>query len=130
MKEKYPNLLRRYLAAVLDLCFIFFLLWGISRLLLSSGYKNEDIGIWVFYLPFLLYEPILASRFATLGQLVFAFRVRKLTEVDKATIWQTLTRTFCKYILGAISFLTMPARQDRRSIHDLIAKTIVVNAKN
>lgn len=130
MQEKYPNLLRRYLAAVLDFCFILFLLWAISRAFISIGYKNEEIGGWPFLLPFLLYEPILSSRFATLGQLVFSFRVRKSSEIEKADIWQTIPRTILKYILGFISFITMPARQDRRALHDLITNTIVVNARN
>jgi uncharacterized RDD family membrane protein YckC len=33
-----------------------------------------------------------------------------------------------KYLLGVISFLTMPTRSDRRAIHDLAAETIVVEA--
>jgi uncharacterized RDD family membrane protein YckC len=35
-----------------------------------------------------------------------------------------------KALLGIISFLTLPARQDRRAIHDLAARTLVVEASN
>lgn len=129
MSTTYPNLARRYFAAVLDFCFILTMLWAISRLLLAAGYTNEDMGVWLFLLPFMLYEPILSSRFATLGQFVFSFRVRKLSEVEKADIWQTLPRTLLKYMLGFVSLLTLPARKDRRSIHDLLSNTIVVEAR-
>jgi uncharacterized RDD family membrane protein YckC len=33
-----------------------------------------------------------------------------------------------KYLLGIVSFLTVPARKDRRAIHDLSADTIVIEA--
>jgi uncharacterized RDD family membrane protein YckC len=41
---------------------------------------------------------------------------------------QAVGRMLVKYLLGIISFLTVPARQDRRAIHDLSADTIVTEA--
>jgi len=129
MPNKYPSAARRYFAALLDLCFIIFMLWVVSKILIHFGYNHENIETWKLLLPFMLYEPILSSQFATVGQLVFSFRVRKISEVDKAAIWQTIPRAFFKYILGFISFLTMPARADRRAIHDIVTNTIVVEAR-
>jgi hypothetical protein len=39
-----------------------------------------------------------------------------------------LGRMLVKYLLGIVSFLTVPARKDRRAIHDLSADTIVIEA--
>jgi len=35
-----------------------------------------------------------------------------------------------KYLLGIISMLTIPARADRRAIHDFATDTIVIEAAN
>jgi hypothetical protein len=46
----------------------------------------------------------------------------------RVPIWRLHMRVVVKSVLGIISFLTLPARRDRRAIHDLAANTLVVEA--
>jgi uncharacterized RDD family membrane protein YckC len=64
----------------------------------------------------------------TLGQAVMRFRVRKADDLSRVSLVQVYIRIVVKYLLGVISFLTMPARRDRRAIHDLAGGTIVIEA--
>jgi uncharacterized RDD family membrane protein YckC len=74
---------------------------------------------------FACYEPLLTSFFCTIGQAIMGFRVRKVAG-GRISVVQAYVRVIVKYLLGMLSFLTMPARADRRAIHDLAAGTIVV----
>jgi len=80
---KYLSVSRKYFAAIIDLCVILFFLWLASHALMLMGLSSDEIGGWLFWL---LYEPILSSKHATIAQLVFSFRVRNENEVDKATL--------------------------------------------
>lgn len=55
-------------------------------------------------------------------------RVRTPDGNNRIGIAHAFMRMVVKYLLGLISFLTVPARKDRRAIHDLAARSIVVEA--
>jgi uncharacterized RDD family membrane protein YckC len=122
----YPNLLRRYVASLIDLITVFFLVYLYSRTPLYTPRGN--IGPFMFFVIFLSYEPLLTVFACTPGQASMRFRVRKPEDLRRIALGQAYLRLLVKYALGFISFLTMPARRDRRSIHDLAAGTIVVEA--
>ena len=124
----YPNLLRRYLASVIDLLAVMFIVYLYSRTPLYT--PGEDSGALVFFAVLLSYEPLLTVFLCTLGQAILRFRVRRAEDSTKISLAQAYVRLVVKYALGIISFLTMPARRDRRSIHDLAAGTIVLEARN
>ena len=128
MPNKYPILIRRYLAAVLDISIALSCAILLVKLLVLSGVDRDDLYFLVFYLPFLLYEPLLTSKAATVGQLIFRFRVRKIDEKTKIDISHAYARLLIKLLLGWISLLTVPWREDRRAIHDLAVGSIVVEA--
>ena len=44
------------------------------------------------------------------------------------SLLQAYVRLLVKYCLGVISVLTIPARQDRRAIHDFATETVVIEA--
>jgi hypothetical protein len=46
-------------------------------------------------------------------------RVRTKEGLQRVGLDQAFGRMIVKYLLGIISFLTVPARADRRAIHDL-----------
>jgi len=122
----YPNLLRRYLGAVIDLITIILIVVLIGQLKLFEG--NKEIGVFVFLLVLANYEPILTTFLCTAGQAAMRFRVRDVATGTRAPIWRLYIRVVVKAMLGIVSFLTLPARQDRRAIHDLAAHTLVVEA--
>ena len=130
MNDNYPSILRRYLAALIDLIVALSIGVFIGKLLASGGGLSTDASFWVLALPFLLYEPIMTTTYATLGQSIFRIRVRKLDKTNKINIFQALPRLVIKYLLGWLSLMTIPARSDRRAIHDLATSTIMVNSNS
>ena len=124
----YPNLLRRYLGAVIDLVTVILIVVSMGKLGLFEG-RNE-FGAFVFLLVLVNYEPILTTFLCTAGQAAMRFRVRDVTSGGRAPIWRLYIRVVVKAVLGMVSFLTLPVRRDRRAIHDLAAKTLVVEASS
>jgi hypothetical protein len=76
-----------------------------------------------------LYEPVFTSFAVTLGQALMRFRVRQFGTLKRIPIHLAYLRIIVKYFLGGVSALTIPARSDRRGIHDLTVDSIVVNAR-
>jgi uncharacterized RDD family membrane protein YckC len=125
---KYPNLLRRYLATVLDLFAWWCLIYAMSRV--PGIAEHSTLAYALFGLSFLLYEPVLTTYACTLGQGIMGIRVRTVDSLQRIGLDQAYGRLTVKYFLGLISFLTVPARADRRAIHDLASNTIVINASS
>ena len=122
----YPNLFRRYVATLLDLLVLWFGIYGITRLPVvgDSGWGMPVAAVAVA----VLYEPLFTSRACTLGQVLMRIRVRTNESLKRIPIHMAYMRVCIKYLLGAISVLTIPARLDRRAIHDLAVDSIVVDA--
>ena len=125
---KYPNVLRRYLATLLDLFAWWCLVYAMSRV--PSITEHGTLAYTLFGLSFLLYEPLLTTYACTLGQAIMGIRVRTLDGLRRVKLDQAFGRMLVKYLLGVISFLTVPARADRRAIHDLATETIVISASS
>ena len=129
MSNKYPVLVRRYLAALIDGAVLMFSFWLVGYTIQALGYKPNEASLWLYAIPLFLYEPTLSSKLFTLGQFMLRFRVKKDNEETNIALWQAYTRVIFKIILGWVSFMTLPARADRKAIHDIVAKTIVVNVQ-
>jgi uncharacterized RDD family membrane protein YckC len=123
---EYPSALRRYVATLVDAAALWLGIFLIARLQAATGSNALAYGLGGALI--LLYEPLLTTFASTLGQTVMRFRVRAFEGLSRISIGQAYGRFATKYVLGMISFLTMPARADRRAIHDLVAETIVVEA--
>jgi uncharacterized RDD family membrane protein YckC len=123
----YPNLLRRYLGAVVDWIVIVLIVVSIGQLPFLSR-DTHGFGTTLLLLVLLNYEPVLTRFLCTAGQAVMRFRVREIDSGSPPPIWRLYVRVVVKASLGLISFLTLPARADRRAIHDLAANTLVVEA--
>lgn len=123
---KYPNVLRRYLATLLDVFALWCIVYGFSRF--PSFTEGGALAYWSLGLALLLYEPLLTTYACTLGQALMRIRVRTPDGLKRIGLAQAFGRMIVKYLLGMISFLTVPARKDRRAIHDLSSGTIVIEA--
>ena len=128
MVEKYPNLLRRYFASLIDFLVALTIAAVVGKTLVSNANLTPNLNVWVLFLTFAIYEPLMTTVGCTIGQFIFRFRVRKHDKNKKINIGQAFVRLVIKYSLGLISLLTMPARSDRRAIHDLATGSIVVNS--
>jgi uncharacterized RDD family membrane protein YckC len=120
----YPNLLRRYLATLLDLFALWLIIYAIAQV--SSITDNSVLAYSLLALTVLLYEPALTTYACTPGQVLMRIRVRSIDGLRRIHLHQAIGRMIVKYFLGLISFLTVPARNDRRAIHDLSSGTIVI----
>lgn len=121
----YPNLLRRYTAAAIDVAVVIFIIYLGSRVGLAADSDANSTVKWPLLL-FIVYEPI-GNRFgATIGQLLMRFRVRTFNGQKRVPIWRGIIRVFAKYLLGIISFVRMPVQKQRRALHDFLSGTIVL----
>lgn len=121
-------MLRRYFATLLDVFALWCIVYGFSRFSIFT--EGGALAYWLLGLLLLCYEPLLTSYACTLGQALMRIRVRTPDELRKIDVAQGFARMVVKYLLGIISFLTVPARKDRRAIHDLAAGTIVIEAES
>src|SRR5262245_13699592 len=119
---KYPNVLRRYLATLVDLFALWCIFYAVSQT--PALTRRGALAYSILGLSLLLYEPLLTTYACTLGQALMRIRVRTVDGLTCIGLDQAFARMIVKYLLGIISFLTVPARKDRRAIHDLSSGTI------
>lgn len=123
---QYPNVLRRYLATMIDLFVLWCILYWIAQT--PSLTAGGNAIYWLLGISVALYEPLLTAYACTPGQALMRIRVRTLDGSRRIRLDQAFARLIVKYLLGMISFLTVPARADRRAIHDLSSGSIVIEA--
>ncbi len=122
----YPSVFRRYLSTLLDLLLLWCWVYAVTRV--PAVVETNWIAAALILPVLLAYEPVFTAFRCTVGQWVFRIRVRTFEGRNRISIPQAYGRLFVKYLLGAISILTIPARRDRRAIHDFTTKTIVIEA--
>jgi uncharacterized RDD family membrane protein YckC len=123
---RYPSAFRRYVATLVDTAAVWTLFFASVRLGATSG--SETAGVLVGFAAVIAYEPLATAFGCTLGQALMRFRVRTVEGLTRIGVAQAYGRFVVKYLLGIISFATIPARSDRRAMHDLASETIVVEA--
>lgn len=124
---QFPSLFRRYVASLIDIIVIIALVGLIGALPIVE--PKSISGLTIFIIVIALYEPLLTVFACTIGQLVMRIRVRSSEDQVRIGFVRALSRTFLKYCLGIISVLSMPVQRERRAMHDLVAGTLVLDAK-
>jgi uncharacterized RDD family membrane protein YckC len=128
--ETYPTLQKRYLSTTLDGVLILF-----AVVIIAIAYQGDDSVVLtvrgvIGVLLILSYEPVLTSKLCTVGQAVIGIRVRRLADPDrKISLGNAYLRTALKALLGAISLFAMGFNPKRRAIHDLAARSVVVELR-
>jgi uncharacterized RDD family membrane protein YckC len=124
---RYPPLLQRYLSTAIDGIALLFFMVAVSVGLQGSDPTLRAVRIALVLGVFATYEPVLTSTAATLGQLVTGIRVRHYdVPYERISIAQAYVRSIVKMLLGWFSFLTMGVNPERRAVHDLAARSVVV----
>jgi uncharacterized RDD family membrane protein YckC len=127
LRGHYPALVRRYIGSLIDFVFLITLIGLVARApFYAPSHPLHHLGLLAI---FVVYEPFLTCFFCTLGQALMRFRVRDLKTGARIPLWRSYIRLVTKCTLGLVSFVTLPARSDRRAIHDLVANTIVVESE-
>jgi len=88
--------------------------------------ENSDSPVWLL-LPFVVFEPVLTAFACTPGQFLMNLRVRSVETLRRPSLFAAALRWLVKILLGVISILFIPSQKQRRGLHDLAAKTIVLN---
>jgi uncharacterized RDD family membrane protein YckC len=123
---EYPPMLTRVKTFVIDYAAMLVLMGVVSSILDSFGEVPTFIKI-VLFIGILLYDPLLTSFGATLGQLLFGIRVRDVTDTNKKiNLGYGLLRFLVKASLGWISLIMMSFTGKRRAIHDMAGNSIVI----
>jgi uncharacterized RDD family membrane protein YckC len=126
---EYPRILVRYLASVIDgtLLIACFLIW--AYIVERWEPIMRIVGGISIVLFCLIYEPCFTSKLCTVGQKIMGIRVRDLRTMGKVSLPNAYFRFFIKFLLGLISFVTIPVTKGRRGIHDFAGNSIVITAK-
>ena len=122
----FPSLSKRHFATTLDVVLLIVVV--ISMVKLFEAFQvSTDAWLWyLVFLPVLLYEPVMTSRAATLGQTIFGFRIKDVITGQKISLKQAYGRWVIKFALGGISLLTIPSDAQKRAIHDKLLASVAV----
>ena len=124
--HKYPTLTRRYIATAIDVAFVLAAIILISYLFENTGSIGVRVRVSLILFLFFIYEPLCTSRLCTLGQKIMGVRVRRYPSMERISLLMAYARIIVKGLLGILSFFTLPFSQNRRAIHDIAARSIVV----
>jgi uncharacterized RDD family membrane protein YckC len=134
----YPNLLRRSMAALIDLVVVIFVITIIVR---SSALADLPwLKVVLAIAVPLTYEPVLSAYACTIGQALMRTRVRDAETLRRIPLQKAYLRWVLKYIAsvvgagGASSAAGIPTAvsafpdDGHRALHDLQSATVVVSA--
>ena len=126
---RYPLLVKRYQSVLID-----FILWCslmiVSMILLDESEARQTVMVSLCVFFALVYEPVLITYSATLGQYVIGIRVRNARNPnERINIFQAYMRIIVKCLLGWISFVTINFNPRHRAIHDLAGSSVVIRLK-
>lgn len=126
--NKYPDLITRVKAAFFDGIFLVILMFALAVTLDKVAMEDIMIRKVGFVFIFFLYDPIMTAFFGgTLGHLVNGLRVRsEFDENRNINIFMALIRYVVKVSLGFISFFYITSNEKGKAIHDLVAKSVVI----
>jgi uncharacterized RDD family membrane protein YckC len=128
MEEKYPQLTDRIQSVLIDTILIVILMFVFSTILDKIENPPDWIRIVMFVGIWFVYEPLCITLGFTLGNYIKGIRVRQVKDTSKRiNIFQSLIRYLFKLLLGWFSFLTINSNSKRRAIHDIIARSVMIN---
>lgn len=127
MDKNYPTVLDRIKSSLIDSIVLIAVIWLVSDTLNSFLTVPNWIKMLLFSLMF-LYEPICTTIGGTLGNHKMEIRVRKSSDEEKRiNLFQAIVRFILKVIFGWLSFLTIFFSKKSRTIHDIIAGTVMIS---
>ena len=129
MELKYPAIVRRYLATLIDGIIIIVIFLAVSFVFQRDNNVSVAVRIGIFIIMFFIYEPICTIKLCTIGQKIMSVRVRSRITLKNISIAAAYVRIIIKILLGIISFVTIPVSKEKRGIHDFAAHSIVIEAK-
>jgi len=132
MEPHYAALPHRIKAAIIDGIIIIVAMYGIVELFAFFETIPTYLRIMAWISIFILYEPLLVSRFSgTVGHMYVGLIIkREDNPLKNISFPLAIVRFIVKVCLGWISFLTISANTKRKAIHDFAAGSIVLEQNN
>lgn len=125
----YPTILRRYVSSLIDGLVLIAGATLVAFTLQGDGPVVTGVRLTLIFGLLLLYEPLLTSRSATVGQRMTGIRVRRADDpTARIGIPQAYLRLLVKLPLGFISFFSMGFNKQHRALHDFAAGSVMVFA--
>lgn len=125
-----PSVKTRYTSMLIDVLIMVLISLAISSLPAIIAKVPGLVKGIIFIIIVLLYEPILITSGATIGQFIMNLRVRSFKNPDrKLTFHMAVLRTILKILLGWLSFVTVTFNVNRRAIHDFACGSIMISKK-
>ncbi|NKI33493.1 RDD family protein [Croceivirga thetidis] len=128
MQRTYAILPDRIKAVVIDAIVIVGTMYAIAEVLALFSEVPNFVRIVLFVLIFFLYDPLFTSlNGGTIGHTYSNITVRKDNDnLDRLNFPAALIRFALKSLLGWLSLLTTTADEKKKAIHDMVAKSVVL----
>ena len=128
-KYRYPLLVKRYQSVMIDFLLLFPVMI-VTMVVMGESEARQTVMISMGVVFVLVYEPVLTTYAATLGQYIIGIRVREARNPEKPiNIFQAYIRVLVKWLLGWLSFVTINFNSQHRAIHDMAGSSVVVKVK-
>lgn len=123
---KFPYLLNRYKAALIDVLILFVAFAAIMLVI-----QNPDLRpyAFIFYVIIAIsYEPIMISFFSgTIGHSIMRIEIKNIDDIEKnISVIEAILRGVTKLLLGWVSFVTINFNPEHRAIHDFIGNSVAI----
>ncbi|WP_264509342.1 RDD family protein [Flavobacterium sp. N1719] len=127
----YPQLQERTKAAMIDSVLLISLIIVTGDLLQWMPNPSPTLKATLFFLYFVLYEPLLVSiRGGTIGHALAGISIRRFHyTTEKINFFAALWRFLLKITLGWISVISYFTNKEGRMIHDKLSGAIMVYSK-
>ncbi len=131
MEENYAILPDRIKAAIIDGIVLIAAIYAISEILNIFENVPGFIRIFAAIIVFLLYDPFFTSKYGgTIGHSYSKISVKKDSDTKKnISFSNALLRFILKASLGWLSLLTVTGNDRKKAIHDMAARSVVLEDK-
>jgi uncharacterized RDD family membrane protein YckC len=123
---KYPLLVKRYKATLIDVLLPLFTMVILMSWVDESAYRTP-IMVTAGFIAFFMYEPVLTVYSRTVGQRLMRISVRQFQNPNRRiNLFQAYARIAVKLSFGIISFVTVHFNPEHRALHDLTCGSVMI----
>ncbi|MBK8806213.1 MAG: signal peptidase I [Bacteroidales bacterium] len=124
--NKIPSVSKRFLSTFLDFLFIIYITYNVKKYT-SIDIDDRTVTIILWIVIWIVYEGLLTRYWCTLGQYFTKLRISKNDSTNsKLSLIDSFKRIILKLSTGLFSFIALLLKPNSVSIHDKIAKSIVL----
>ena len=126
---EYPMLVKRYQSVFIDYLLIMLIMVVTMVITTGSAYR-QPVMLSLGFIFLFVYEPLMVTYSATIGQRVTGIRVRSIDDPEyRLNLLQAYIRIIVKIFLGWLSFITINFNPEHRAIHDFAGSSVVILIK-